>query len=304
MTNTATNSLPPSVNYHLWQPCNMRCRYCFAVFDDVRSSVLPKGHLPEQQAFSVTQMLAERFEKVTFAGGEPTLCPWLFELVRRAHDAGAVTMIVTNGTVVDDAWLDRFAGVLDWLTLSIDSASPEVSAGIGRAVSGRGLSTEHHLRLSSAARARGMRLKVNTVVTRLNAGEDMRPLLERLAPERWKVFQALPVAGQNDAGFEGVACTGEEFRHFVDRHASLCERGIRVVPEDNRAMRGSYAMVDPAGRFYDSAGGSHRYSRPILEVGVDAAWSDVEFSMDRFDERGGRYAFGAGPARRLPMAPT
>lgn len=302
MTKSAPSSLPPSVNYHLWQPCNMRCRYCFAVFDDVRSSVLPRGHLPEAKALSVVRTLSGRFEKITFAGGEPALCPWLFELVRAAREAGAVTMIVTNGSVLDEAWIDRFAGVLDWLTLSVDSASPEVSAGIGRAVSGRALSGEHYLRLSSAARARGMRFKLNTVVTQLNAGEDMRAFVEELSPERWKIFQALPVRGQNDAGFEQMACADEDFRRFVDKHASLAERDIRIVPEDNHAMRGSYAMVDPAGRFYDNADGPHRYSRPILDVGVDAAWQDVTFSMERFDERGGRYAFGAGPARRLPVA--
>lgn len=69
-------------------------------------------------------------------------------------------------------------------------------------------------------------------------------------------------------------------------------------------MRGSYAMVDPAGRFYDNIDGPHHYSRPLLEVGVDAAWADVGFFMARFEERGGRYSFGVGPARRLPMAPV
>ena len=69
--------LPPSVNFHLWEPCNMRCRFCFATFQDVRQSVLPKGHLPREDALRVTEALAEHFEKITFAGGEPLLCPWL-----------------------------------------------------------------------------------------------------------------------------------------------------------------------------------------------------------------------------------
>ena len=34
----------PSINYHIWKPCNMSCRFCFATFQDVES-VLPKGHL-------------------------------------------------------------------------------------------------------------------------------------------------------------------------------------------------------------------------------------------------------------------
>jgi len=41
-----TSRMPPSVNYHHWQACNMRYRYCFAQFKDVRDTILPKGHLP------------------------------------------------------------------------------------------------------------------------------------------------------------------------------------------------------------------------------------------------------------------
>ena len=36
-----TFSYPPSVNFHLWEPCNMRCRFCFATFQDVKQTVLP-----------------------------------------------------------------------------------------------------------------------------------------------------------------------------------------------------------------------------------------------------------------------
>ena len=25
----------PAVNYHLWKPCNMRCGFCFATFEDI-----------------------------------------------------------------------------------------------------------------------------------------------------------------------------------------------------------------------------------------------------------------------------
>src|SRR5687767_15313757 len=79
------SSKPPSVNFHLWQPCDMRCRYCFAVFDDVRP-LLPGGHLPREDSMEVTRRLARAFRKVTFAGGEPLLCRWLPELVR--HSSG------------------------------------------------------------------------------------------------------------------------------------------------------------------------------------------------------------------------
>ena len=54
-------------------------------------------------------------------------------------------------------------------------------------------------------------------------------------------------------------------------------------------MTGSYVMVDPAGRFFDNVAGVHRYSRPINEVGVEAALGEVTVDPDKFQFRNGRY---------------
>ena len=83
--------------------------------------------------------------------------------------------------------------------------------------------------------------------------------------------------------------TAEAFQAFVDRHRHLAEVGIEVVAEDNEAMTGSYAMIDPAGRFFDNTSGGHRYGRPILDVGIIEAWQGVQFDLVRFIGRGGAY---------------
>ncbi|RKH95063.1 radical SAM protein [Corallococcus sp. AB038B] len=284
--------MPPSVNFHLWEPCNMRCRFCFATFQDVRKNVLPKGHLPKQEALRLVELLALRFQKITFAGGEPLLCPWLPDLVAAAKARGATTMLVTNGSRLDADTLARLRGVMDWVTLSIDSVSPQTHAALGRAVQGKALPVEHYLSLAERIRAAGMRLKVNTVVTNLNAGEDQTVFLRELRPERWKLLRVLSVEGQNTGKVEPLCCPREDFEAFVARHRCLERDGIILVPEDNEDMRGSYAMVDPAGRFFDNVQGGHRYSAPILHCGLDAAWSQVQFSMERFIHRDGHYAFG------------
>ncbi|MBZ4331490.1 viperin family antiviral radical SAM protein [Corallococcus sp. AS-1-12] len=284
--------MPPSVNFHLWEPCNMRCRFCFATFQDVRKDVLPKGHLPKQEALKLVELLALRFQKITFAGGEPLLCPWLPELVAAAKARGATTMLVTNGSRLDADTLAHLHGVMDWVTLSIDSMSPQTHAALGRAVHGKALPVEHYLTLAERIRAAGMRLKVNTVVTNLNAGEDQTAFLRELRPERWKLLRVLSVEGQNTGKVEPLFCPREDFEAFVARHRGLERDGIVLVPEDNEDMRGSYAMVDPAGRFFDNVQGGHRYSAPILQHGLDAAWSQVHFSIDRFVGRDGFYAFG------------
>ncbi|WP_163988197.1 viperin family antiviral radical SAM protein [Pyxidicoccus caerfyrddinensis] len=284
--------LPPSVNFHLWEPCNMRCRFCFATFEDVLTTVLPQGHLPREDALRLVELLASHFRKLTFAGGEPLLCKWLPDLVRAAKERGATTMLVTNGSQLTPERLSRFEGALDWVTLSIDSPFPRTHEALGRAVKGKALTPDAYLALAERIRQAGMRFKMNTVITSLNAKEDHSEFLRALRPERWKILRVLPVAGQNSGKVEPLLCTDEDFHGFVERHQGLSADGIILVPEDNEDMRGSYAMVDPAGRFFDNAGGGHRYSAPILHDGIEAAWSQIRFSMTRFEQRGGRYDFG------------
>jgi radical S-adenosyl methionine domain-containing protein 2 len=48
-------------------------------------------------------------------------------------------------------------------------------------------------------------------------------------------------------------------------------------------------MIAPNGCFFDSAGGMHHYSRPILEVGVVEAFRETIFDADKFASRGGLY---------------
>lgn len=73
----------------------------------------------------------------------------------------------------------------------------------------------------------------------------MAPLVLRLAPERWKVFQVLPMEGQNDGRVEPLLIQKDEFDAWVARHQPLvAAAGIPLVPETNEAMLGSYAMLD------------------------------------------------------------
>ena len=301
---STTSSYPPSVNFHLWEPCNMRCRFCFATFQDVKQTVLPKGHLPRAQALAVVEKLADAgFQKVTFAGGEPTLCPWLGDLILRAKERGLTTMLVTNGSrLLSPGLLEALCATLDWVVLSIDSADPRTHERLGRSIAGqvgRALPVEHYQAVTNALQAHNIRLKINTVVSAENAGEDMGELLLALRPERWKVLQVLPVDGQNDGRVSPLLIDELTFRRFVARHQRLVGSGVQLIAEDNEAMTGSYAMVDPAGRFFDNTASKHRYSRPILDVGVATAWQDVRFDPDRFDKRGGHYDWGELPVHQL-----
>lgn len=270
----------------------MRCRYCFARFQDVKASVLPKGHLQREDALCVTELLSQNFSKVTFVGGEPTLCPWLAQLITLSKRLGATTMLVTNGTRLTDDLLDSFDGCLDWVGLSIDSADEATNLAVGRRRGKRTMSPRQYMDAVERVKARGIRFKLNTVVTALNAKEDMSALVRELFPERWKIFQVLPVEGQNDGSVEPLLVSSEGFHSYVKRHQeSLADLPMTIVGETNELMTGSYAMVDPAGRFFDNTRGCYHYSSPILEVGLGRAFSEVSFDAERFDARDGQYGW-------------
>ena len=280
----------PSVNYHLWKPCNMRCRFCFATFQDIPTEVLPKGHLGHDGSLSVVESLAGAgFRKINFAGGEPTLCPWLPELIKLAKALGLVTSVVTNGSRITGEWLDDIGGCLDWAAVSIDSLDPTTLVRTGRATASGPMNRQDYLEAIRLFTERSIRVKVNTVVTRDNLDEDLTGFIVAAGPERWKLLQVLPVRGQNDQLVSSHVISPEDFDEYVQSARSVEPSGIKVVAESNDLMTGSYAMVDPAGRFFDNTGGKHVYSRPIIEVGTDAAFQEVAVDTGKFIARGGLY---------------
>ena len=146
-----------------------------------------------------------------------------------------------------------------------------------------------YLRVIGILRQHGVRIKVNTVVTRSNLEDDLTGFIIRARPERWKLLQVLPVQGQNDALVDQYTVASDEFENYVQSSRWVETFRIKIVPENNELMTGSYVMVDPAGRFFDNVSGAHSYSRSIVEVGAEKAYLDVSVDPAKFLARDGLY---------------
>lgn len=274
-----------AVNFHVWKPCNYKCKFCFAVFDDV------PGRLTREQAIRVVEQIAPHCTKITFVGGEPTLCPFLGDLVEAAHRLGLTTCVVSNGTRLQPL-IERHAASLDWIGLSVDSAQEDVCVRLGRGTGGH---VSRSVTLARLGRERGIQIKLNTVVTAWNHTEDLSALVRAILPDRWKVFRVLPIDGQNDGRVEPLLITPEQFRAYLERHAHLAAEGYPPIAEDNDDMTGSYVMIDPMGRFFDNVDGRLVYSPPILEHGVEEAFAAVRWERQRLIARGGLYRWQRQP---------
>ena len=293
---TATKSiLPGTINIFVNSLCNFACKHCYATFQDIAGAKLPK--LSEADAIEIIQQIANEplgdnllARKITFVGGEPTLHPALPGLVKFAKDLGLVTAVITNGLTLNHRYLEQMAGKLDWVGLSIDGLDGATNQQIGRATrAGRYLDEAAYLQRIEWIKNIGAQLKINTVVSRINWQSDLSEFIVKANPVRWKVLQVTPVEGQNDQFIKLLQIDRAMFDKFANRHRIVETLGVRMVAESVETIRGSYAMISPDGRFFDSSSGRHQYSNRILDVGLTSAFSEVSFDAAKYDGRDGNY---------------
>ncbi len=269
-------STPLSVNLHFTSTCNYKCKFCFARFEDQSGSLSTDDWLAV-----LDELWSCGVRKVNFAGGEPTLSRDLPLLVNYAKALGMTTGIISNGAGITPQFLDACGDSIDVLGVSIDSCKEAVQQAMGR---GTGNHVARCIDKALMARARGITLKLNTVVTALNWQEDFSPVLDVLRPGRWKVFQVLLIQGENDAGYQAMKITGAQFQHYIARHAPY-----NPVAESNDVMEDSYCMINPCGNIYQNTGNVYVTSEPVLVVGFKRALQQVGFDRARFTARGGDY---------------
>lgn len=231
-----------------------------AIYDDVRSLPAPI--------------------KLSISGGEPTLFPQLSELLEYSKDLGFITSIITNGSRPDK--IAEVIDKLDWVGVSIDSAFENVEKVLGRGSSNH---VENAIKTVKIVKQNGVKLKINTVVNKLNYKEDIcSNLIKKLDPDRWKVFKIEIIKEVNgDAIYLDI--TDEEFEAFLELNKVCCP-----VSETNIDMRESYIMIDPYGRVFQNKDGNYQFSRKtIMESGFFAALEEVGFNIEKFVKRGGAY---------------
>lgn len=284
------------INWHLTEACNYTCRYCYSKWhaDGAGKELI-------HNAASSATLLAEIYRhfaptprnharlgmkwqslRLSLAGGEPLLSDReIVRIAAQAKEIGFDVSVISNGSRLTRDLMTELAPQLSVLGLSLDSAQPSTNREIGRADRhAQVLSLEKLTEIVALGRKLNpaLHLKINTVVNALNFTEDMSPLIRQLAPDKWKVLRMLPTVTSD------LSIADHEFAEFVDRHTLL---GNIISAEDNSDMVESYIMIDPRGRFFQNSlsGGGYRYSAPILDVGGEAAFRQINWLADKFISR-------------------
>lgn len=234
--------LPRSANWHMTSACNYRCKFCCMqkLTGDLSSMTRAGEGLKHLQRL--------RIEKINFVGGEPLCNSLIYDITRLANEMGFVVGITSNGALLTEKTLNRLSRSVDGIGLSIDSSSDEIEKCLGR---GTGSHVQQCAKMAGKIRDLGIKLKINTTVTKLNCQEDMREFIRGINPDRWKVFQFLHVPGQNDDAVASLGITDEEFSWFryVNQEIQL-RRAASPVFESAECMFDSYLMLTPSGSIF------------------------------------------------------
>lgn len=225
-------------------------------------------------------------DKINFVGGEPLMHPYFFRIVKRASDLGFTVCMTSNASLMTKENISQMADYISWIGISVDSMNNQTEATLGR---GFGNHVTKAISVSDMIHETGINLKINTTVTNLNFRENLKPLIHRLQPRRWKVFQVLHITGQNDACIRELGINNEEFGYFVKNHQSVRLRGgIAPIFERNNAMIDSYFMIGPSGNVIINHGG--RYQEISLDTLLDEG-CESRINMCKYTERNGLYSW-------------
>ncbi|KAH6631519.1 hypothetical protein F5144DRAFT_620596 [Chaetomium tenue] len=207
------------------------------------------------------RLLAEAgMRKINFAGGEPFLYP---KILGTMIDYCKTDLNLESVSIVNNGSLikeDFFRHHA--ANLDILAVSCDSFNEQTNIAIGRGSSDQvpKLYQLAAWCREYGVLFKLNTVVNQLIATEDMNSHITALRPHRWKAFQVLIVSGENDSA------------------ATLRNGGHKFTISDGAPGK--------------------QPSKPILEVGVDAALGSVFWDEEAFPE-GGKGGCGGGSEEEL-----
>lgn len=224
--NVGDKTIVKTVNWHITSECNYNCKFC-----QVKNLYVGVTDILDSKSI-FKKMKKLEIDKVNITGGEPLLYPFTYDIIKVAKSMGFVTSIATNGSLLTKSKIEMFSPYLDWIELLVDSKSEKIERDMGR---GCGKHVQNIRKISKIIKDKKIKLKINTIVTKLNYKEDMNPLISILNPDRWMNYQ-VHYKEQNGDDIKLLSLNKKEFKHYVTLNENVIlksgEKPIFKIHED------------------------------------------------------------------------
>lgn len=226
-------------NLHFTDLCNYKCKHCF-VKRERNFLTLPEIKVAIDNISNYFRANNITDGKINIAGGEPTTSKDLQSIIDYIVSKGIKATLITNGYKLTESFIANNRNKLAVIGLSIDSLNNETNVSLGRCsgCQNRVLSYEDLKKLCLCIKENGIKLKINTVVNKVNLNEDILPLIRDVNPDRIKFLQMLPVNSYS----EKIAISNEEFTQYLKKY-----EGIKFISEYSADLVDTYMIIDSSG---------------------------------------------------------
>lgn len=211
------------VHWSLTGHCNYRCKHCYM---SAPHAALP--HPTTEQCLAVADQIADcGIARISLTGGEPLIRRDFFQIVDRILERGMhIDVIMTNGALVDEAFLDELdaRGCHPELNMSFDG--PKLWHDWLRGVDGAHESVRRALAL---CHERGFATGAELVLHKGNIGtlRDSVNMLGELGVSSLKVNR-LNCIGEGEALQDYALTAEEEFEAYLEYIPHYIEDGMPV----------------------------------------------------------------------------
>lgn len=255
-----------TINIHFLDACNYTCKHCFVNKENNKLSF--------KEVCIAVDKIAEYFKeenitdgRINLAGGEPLLSKDIDRIIDYIYSCNIKVSLITNAYYITKEFVDRHKNQLCCIGISVDSLNDETNRIIGRCQrDGKLLDTNKLIDICKYIRLSGIKLKINTCVSKLNYKEDFTYFLESVKPDRYKVLQML--CSDYDLINVRNRISNLEMNEFVQKHRSY----ITVV-ESSKEMEKSYLIIDSKGNL--TTNNSHDITYSIFDYKI----SDILYKL-------------------------
>lgn len=245
------------INLHVFEYCNMKCKYCFRNKDI-------NNNLKIDYIKLVDWVESLGVKEINIAGGEPTLASYLITMIDYMKSKEMVVSIISNGLLIaeNDQLLDELIQRVKYIGISVDSLDESINQKIGRNVGKKTLTLKMLQKISKKCFEAKVGFKINTVVSALNKDDHSLEQLKLINIDRYKLLF------NHSNNYE---ITENEFEVFYHRMIPTIKN--KIVKEGKESMDNSYIILN--------GDGTVALERDIFFPIED--WDKLDKSIDKFN---------------------
>ena len=258
------------INLHFTDYCNFSCKHCFVMKDN--------NELSLDEMMIIVDRISKYFKsnkingRINIAGGEPLLSRNIDKLIDYIHSKNITVSMITNGYLLDEDFISRHSHKLNMIGISVDSLDYSTNIKMGRCNCGNVLSKEKVISLAKKIKQAGIKLKINTCLTKFNINEDFGDFINEIKPDRFKILQMVN-SGKNKQYEVGDA----DIKNF------LSKINYKYIFEKADEIQNSYLIVDSKGNL--ATNNLHSTKLSVLKYDIEEIISCLEINYINYLKR-------------------